>query len=144
VPAPNQDRKKSPQSAVDQSAVENNGEQRTLGGITGRGFMPGQSGNPGGRPRTHGLLEVLRTAVDETVAKSLVEVLLAEALKGRHPLPAISTIFDRLEGRPKTQIDFNDITKAMSNRSADDLVFYAEHESTAEAEASEGDEQHES
>ena len=25
-------------------------KQRGLGGVTGRGFQPGQSGNPGGRP----------------------------------------------------------------------------------------------
>jgi hypothetical protein len=29
---------------------ENNAEKR-LGGITGKGFVPGQSGNPGGRPK---------------------------------------------------------------------------------------------
>lgn len=89
-------------------------------------FKPGQSGNPGGRPRTHGLLDVLRSAVDETVAKALVEVLIAEALKGRNPLPAIQTIFDRLEGRPKQAIDFNDITDAMKDRSPEDLLHYAQ------------------
>ena len=31
--------------------VSNNGETTQLGGVTGRGFMPGQSGNPSGRPR---------------------------------------------------------------------------------------------
>ncbi len=32
--------------------VENNEKStKMLGGITGKGFMPGQSGNPGGRPR---------------------------------------------------------------------------------------------
>ena len=31
--------------------VENNEKTTKLGGITGKGFMPGQSGNPGGRPR---------------------------------------------------------------------------------------------
>jgi|SRR6185312_3002392 len=28
-----------------------NNEETTLGGITGKGFMPGQSGNPNGRPK---------------------------------------------------------------------------------------------
>ncbi len=33
--------------------VENNTETtKKLGGITGKGFMPGVSGNPGGRPKT--------------------------------------------------------------------------------------------
>lgn len=31
--------------------VENNEKATRLGGITGKGFMPGQSGNPGGRPK---------------------------------------------------------------------------------------------
>ena len=31
------------------STVQNNG--RTTGGVTGKGFMPGQSGNPKGRPK---------------------------------------------------------------------------------------------
>lgn len=34
------------------AAVESNGETTpTLGGVTGKGFQPGQSGNPGGRPK---------------------------------------------------------------------------------------------
>ena len=33
-------------------AVANNGETtKKLGGITGKGFMPGKSGNPSGRPK---------------------------------------------------------------------------------------------
>lgn len=116
-------------------------------GNPARMWKPGQSGNPGGRPKSHGLLEVLRTAVDETVAKALVGVLIAEALKGRNPLPAIQTIFDRLEGKPKRAIDFNDITDAMKDRSPEDLLHYAQTghwlEDENAAEASEEEEQHE-
>jgi hypothetical protein len=32
------------------SSVQNNG--RSTGGCTGKGFMPGRSGNPGGRPKS--------------------------------------------------------------------------------------------
>lgn len=42
-----------------QDNAHNNGKQRKArklpGGITGKGFQPGQSGNPDGRPRTRGL-----------------------------------------------------------------------------------------
>jgi hypothetical protein len=41
--------------------VQNNGGTR--GGITGRGFMPGRSGNPGGRPK--GLAKASRALVGE-------------------------------------------------------------------------------
>jgi hypothetical protein len=73
--------------------VEKNDEQRErqklLGGITGRGFLPGQSSNPKGRPHTKGLLTALRNKVGETTAdgrtieEQLVEVLVHEALVGK-------------------------------------------------------------
>ena len=56
--------------------VSNNGETTQLGGVTGRGFMPGKSGNPSGRPK--GIAKAVREACggDPTV---LVEGLLAIA-----------------------------------------------------------------
>ena len=56
--------------------VSNNGETTQLGGVTGRGFKPGQSGNPSGRPK--GIAKAVREACggDPTV---LVEGLLAIA-----------------------------------------------------------------
>src|SRR4051794_6035225 len=81
--------------------------EETLGGVTGRGFMPGVSGNPNGRPPSNGLLKLLRESVTNhganglTVEELLVQALIDEALKGKHRLAAISMIFDRLEGKPK-------------------------------------------
>jgi hypothetical protein len=43
------------------TSVQNNGG--TTGGITGRGFRPGRSGNPGGRPK--GLAKATRALVGE-------------------------------------------------------------------------------
>ncbi len=106
---------------------------KRLGGCTGKGFMPGKSGNPRGRPRTKGLLNALRMAiagVDEngvTVEQRLVDSLITEALRGGNRLAAIQTVFDRLEGRPKQQLDFNDITRAMEGRTKEELLHFAEH-----------------
>lgn len=44
-------------------AVQNNGLGTRTGGITGGGFLPGQSGNPGGRPK--GLAAAARGAVGD-------------------------------------------------------------------------------
>ena len=52
----------------DMSSVQNKG--RTTGGVTGRGFRPGRSGNPGGRPQ--GLARATRELVGED-GKALVE-----------------------------------------------------------------------
>jgi hypothetical protein len=43
--------------------VESNGSTTRPDGITGRGFLPGQSGSPGGRPK--GLAAAARAAVGD-------------------------------------------------------------------------------
>jgi hypothetical protein len=118
--------------------VEKNDEQREepkqLGGITGRGFLPGQSGNPNGRPRTRGLVNALRAKVAEagpdgrSLEDRLVGVLLQEALGGRHRLAAVEVIFDRLEGRARQQIEVADVTKELRQKSDDELRFHLEHD----------------
>jgi len=109
-----------------------NAKQRKPGGVTGKGFRPGKSGNPKGRPRTRGLLTALRATLGEvrkdgrTIEQALVDALIGQAFRGRSKLSALQTIFDRLEGRPKMQLDFNDVTAAMKNRTAGELLHYAE------------------
>ena len=53
----------------DMSSVQNNGG--ATGGVTGKGFRPGRSGNPGGRPQ--GLARATRELVGED-GKALVEL----------------------------------------------------------------------
>jgi uncharacterized protein DUF5681 len=109
-------------------------QSKQLGGITGRGFLPGQSGNPKGRPYTKGLLTALRHKVAEigsdgrTIEEQLVEVLVQEALNGQHPLPAVEIIFDRLEGRARQQIEVADVTRELREKSDEELRFYLEHQ----------------
>ena len=116
----------------------NNGEQRgepkQLGGITGKGFRPGQSGNLNGRPPTRGLVNALHAKVAEiapdghTVEHHLVEVIVMEALRGRHRLAAIEAIFDRLVGKPKQHLDVADVTKELRQKSDAELRFHLAHD----------------
>jgi hypothetical protein len=90
-------------------------EQRNgnLGGCTGRGFMPGRSGNPGGRPRGRSLTAILREALDRehpkhpgrTVGEVLVDVPLEVA--ERKDRRAILDIFNRLEGRAVQAVELS-------------------------------------
>jgi hypothetical protein len=116
--------------------VRNNGKQprnsKLLGGITGRGFLPGHSGNPLGRPRSKGLSEALREKVLEigpdgrSVAQLIADMLVTESLSGRHRIAAATLILDRLEGRAIQQVSL-DVVADLDRRSDDELRFYLEH-----------------
>lgn len=118
--------------------MEKNAEQRKkpkqLGGVTGRGFVPGKSGNPSGRPRTQGLVSSLRAKMAEvgpdgcSLEERLVGVLIQEASRGRQRLAAVAVIFDRLEGRAHQQIEIADVTKELREKSDDELRFHLEHD----------------
>jgi hypothetical protein len=54
-------------------------------------------------------------------------VLVQEALRGRHRLAAVATIFDRLEGRARQQIEVADVTKELRDKSDVELRFHLEH-----------------
>jgi|SRR5215470_1057707 len=112
----------------------NSGEQwGRVENLRAHQYKPGKSGNPKGRPRTKGLLVALRSAIAEvtpegkTIEQVIVEELLQEATQGRRKLQAIAEIFDRLEGKPRQQVDWNDITKQLQGRTDGELLYFAEH-----------------
>jgi hypothetical protein len=66
------------------SAVQNSDETTRRGGVTGAGFLPGVSGNPGGRPK--GLAKAVRdvSGGDPTVlVEGLLEIARGEGLHGK-------------------------------------------------------------
>ena len=65
--------------------VQNNGRTTRPGGVTGAGFVPGQSGNPGGRPR--GLSRRVRELVGddgELIAQFMITVMNGRGPSGPH------------------------------------------------------------
>jgi len=104
-------RKKTPSNQCpepNESIIENRRE--TGGGAVQNGFAhrwrPGQSGNPGGRPRTGALAKACRDLMEQkvpgdpegrTYAQAIAERLADLSLKGH--LSAIRELGDRAEGR---------------------------------------------
>ena len=89
--------------------TQSNGKME--GGITGKGFKPGQSGNPNGRPKgVQSIPDILRKIGDEegtADGKSKLDVIMYKvfqfALEGK-PW-AVQFIADRTEGRALERID---------------------------------------
>jgi hypothetical protein len=81
------------------TVVENRSET-TRGGVTGRGFKPGQSGNPGGRPK--GLSKRVRELVGEDgekIVEFMTSVMADESARKADRLEAAKWLADRGFGR---------------------------------------------
>ena len=100
--------------------VENNSKQRgnkLVGGVTGHGFLPGQSGNP----------KEIDTK-GRTIESLLVEVLVHEALDGKNRLAAVEIILDRLEGRSRQRLEVADVTAQLRDKSDAELQFHLDND----------------
>lgn len=121
--------------------VGNNVETTTsLGGVTGRGFKPGQSGNPGGRPKARHLTEILGAELDkpaskngQTRAQRMMERLVTIALTGKRgeAIQAMKLILAYRDGLPVQPVDIEirrvaERLAADYGLNADDLIREAE------------------
>jgi hypothetical protein len=80
------------------SRVQNNG--RGTGGVTGKGFMPGRSGNPGGRPQS--LARATRELVGEDgmkLAEFWLSIMEDETRRDSDRLEASKLLADRGWGK---------------------------------------------
>lgn len=77
-----------------------------------RPWQPGQSGNPGGRPKKQPITDALRDLVERatiplkrppTLAEQLARQLLRQALKGK--MAPIVEVIDRIEGKARQRVE---------------------------------------
>jgi hypothetical protein len=105
--------KAKPKKAAAQEQHPNSTSKRR---VVGKPFPPGQSGNPGGRPKGRSITALLREGMDktalaigvklaegQTVAEGITDKLLSMALDGN--MESIAVILDRTEGKVSQPLD---------------------------------------
>jgi hypothetical protein len=111
--------------------------------LTSKGtpFKKGVSGNISGKPQrmfsliTQALREKLASLdpkTKKTYAERIADLIIECTINpdpevDKTRIMAISEIIDRVEGKPKQQIDLNDVTAELRGRSDEDLMFHLEH-----------------
>lgn len=102
--------------------VENNNKttEKLLGGITGKGFLPGQSGNPGGRPPKKPITEMYERIMNDPEAIRKIEATVLKALtKGNMAMVLqLKEMTDRVEGKVTQPIEA-DITVSLPDAIAE-------------------------
>ena len=78
-------------------------EDKLEGGVTGKGFQKGKSGNPTGRPKTKTILKALKSIGNEPYNDDLTNIeyicrlVVEKALKGE--ISWVKLYFERLDGK---------------------------------------------
>jgi len=93
-----------------------NNDKKLKGGITGKGWVKGTSGNPNGRPKNEfALNEHIKTLANipvgrskKTMLESVVHRVYQEALDGN--MTAVNFLADRILGKPNQSIGIKDTT----------------------------------
>ncbi len=96
--------------AVGNSPKSTGSKKGQLGGATGKGWLPGQSGNPSGRPKSKPITDMLRPIFEDPETVDLIRANVKKTLtdKGMAGVILLSHIADRLEGKMPEEVNIND------------------------------------
>jgi uncharacterized protein DUF5681 len=102
---------------ADLTVVGNSGPSTKPGGITGKGFLPGQSGNPSGRPKRKPLSDALLAALAKPSRKrgysTQLEVAMANLVrimcygKGKEAVEAFKLAMSYTDGLPIQTVEID-------------------------------------
>lgn len=105
----------------EQPGVANNEQstEKLLGGCTGKGFLPGQSGNPSGRPKKRPISEIYERIMENPENVGLIEAaVLKTILAGKMAAQlTLKEMAERIEGKVTQPVDVNgELTLTLSDR----------------------------
>lgn len=105
-----------PVSKARSEQQKNNGK-KLLGGVTGKGFKPGQSGNPGGRPKSKPLTEIYQEIYSDPKIREKVkkQIIATMTRKGMAGVLERRESADRIEGKVAQEAEVAVTINAMSD-----------------------------
>lgn len=97
--------------------INDNATPRRLGGITGKGFMPGVSGNPKGRPKKKPITEIFEELLAETGAREQIKKRIRATMteRGMAGVLLLKEAAERIEGKVSQEIELNATIAALSD-----------------------------
>jgi len=92
--------------------------EKLLGGITGKGFMPGQSGNPSGRPKKKPITDLFEELMaDPELVAGFKSAIVKSIMKGGMAgVMYMKEAADRLEGKVTQPMDVDMTMSTLSER----------------------------
>jgi len=75
------------------------------GGVTGKGFLPGKSGNPGGRAKTPEAFKELARSNSMEALEAAISIMKSKKEKSSDRLKAVEIVLDRSWGKPVQGFD---------------------------------------
>ena len=96
-------------SSLSMSDAQNSELSAVPSGLAPFCFKPGESGNPGGRPRKRPITEIYERMLADGHTQKEIEDAMRRALKsrgrGNQAVAALKEIADRVEGRPTERVE---------------------------------------
>lgn len=93
------------------NVANNEKATKKLGGQSGKGFMPGKSGNPSGRPKSKPITDMFKRILENPEDMAAIQANVAKTLKdrGMAGVILINHIADRVEGKVADELTITDL-----------------------------------